>query len=61
MVELAQVSRASFYRFDKEAEALPDPDIDLRDTIQRLALEWPSYGWRRITAEAGASGPESES
>jgi hypothetical protein len=39
MVELAQVSRASFYRFDKEAEALPDPDIDLRDTIQRLALE----------------------
>ncbi len=51
MVELAQVSRASFYRFGDEAEAGPDPDMDLRDAIQRIALEWPSYGWRRITAE----------
>jgi hypothetical protein len=53
MVERAQGSRASFYRFDKEAEALPDPDMDLRDSIQRVALEWPSYGWRRITTESG--------
>jgi putative transposase len=51
MVDLAQVSRASFYRFDNETESGPDPDMDLRDGIQRIALEWPSYGWRRITAE----------
>jgi putative transposase len=51
MVEMAQVSRASFYRFDNETESGPDPDMDLRDSIQRIALEWPSYGWRRITAE----------
>jgi putative transposase len=51
MAELAQVSRASFYRFDGEREAGPDPDMDLRDTIQRIALEWPSYGWRRVTIE----------
>jgi putative transposase len=51
MVELTQVSRASFYRFDKEEETRPDPDLDLRDAIQRVALEWPSYGRRRITAE----------
>jgi putative transposase len=51
MVELAQVSRASFYRFDNATESGPDPDMDLRDAIQRIALEWPSYGWRRITAE----------
>jgi transposase InsO family protein len=25
--------------------------MDLRDEIQRIALEWPCYGWRRITAE----------
>jgi transposase InsO family protein len=25
--------------------------MDLRDTIQRIALEWPSYGWRRVTIE----------
>jgi putative transposase len=50
MVELARVSRASFYRFDGVAEDGPDPDMDLRDAIQRIALEWPSYGRRRITA-----------
>jgi transposase InsO family protein len=51
MVKLAGVSRASFYRFAGEAEPGPDPDMDLRDTIQRIALEWPSYGRPRITAE----------
>jgi putative transposase len=49
MVELARVSRASFYRFDEDTK--PDPDMDLRDAIQRIALEWPSYGRPRITAE----------
>lgn len=51
MAELTQVNRAGFYRFDKEAETRLDPDLDLRDAIQRIALEWPSYGRRRITAE----------
>ncbi len=50
MVELARVSRASFYRFNENA-AKPDPDMDLRDVIQRIALEWPNYGRPRITAE----------
>ena len=49
MVELARVSRASFYRFNENAK--PDPDMDLRDAIQRIALEWPSYGRPRVTAE----------
>jgi len=49
MVELARVSRASFYRFSEAAR--PDRDMDLRDAIQRIALEWPSYGRPRITAE----------
>lgn len=51
MTELAQVSRASFYRFDADAKAGPDSDMDLRDAIQKVALEMPSYGRRRITAE----------
>jgi transposase InsO family protein len=50
MVELGGVSRASFYRFDEEGPARPDADMDLRDAIQRIALEWPSYGRPRITA-----------
>jgi transposase InsO family protein len=51
MVKLAGVSRASFYRFAGEAGPGPGPDMDLRDAIQRIALEWPSYGRPRITAE----------
>ena len=50
MVELGGVSRASYYRFGEHGPAGPDPDMDLRDAIQRIALEWPSYGRPRITA-----------
>lgn len=50
MVKLAGVSRASFYRFVEDGPAGPDRDMNLRDAIQRIALEWPSYGRPRITA-----------
>ena len=51
MLELGRVSRSSFYRFDAEAAPRADADMDLRDAIQRIAVEMPSYGRRRITAE----------
>ncbi len=51
MVKLAGVSRASYYRFGENTEARPDPDMDLRDAIQRIALEWAVYGRRRMTKE----------
>jgi len=51
MVELSRVSRSGFYRFGDTAEPGLDPHMDLRDTIQRIALAWPSYGRPRITAE----------
>jgi putative transposase len=51
MVELSQLSRASFYRQQSAAPPGPDPDLNLRDAIQRIALEFPSYGRPRITAE----------
>ena len=50
MCELGQVSRAGWYR----QGATPQPadrDLELRDEIQKIALEWPAYGSRRITAE----------
>jgi putative transposase len=50
MVKLGKVSRSGFYRFD-DAEPDPDRDMDLRDAIQKIALEWPSYGRPRITKE----------
>ena len=43
MVELGRVSRSSFYRFDGEAEAVRNQGMDLRDALQRIALEMPSY------------------
>src|SRR5207248_10627600 len=46
MVKLAQVSRASYYRFDEEASAYQDPDMDLRDAIQRIDSNGPATGGR---------------
>jgi putative transposase len=51
MTKLGQVSRASFYRFDENTASDGEADMDLRDAIQRIALEWPSYRRRRITQE----------
>jgi transposase InsO family protein len=50
LCRLAGVSRAGFYRWRCEPNN-SDPDLELRDQIQRIALEYPCYGWRRITAE----------
>ena len=47
---LAEVSRAGFYRWKSEAPAA-DPDMDLRDEIQCIALEFSYYGSRRIARE----------
>lgn len=50
MVELGRVSRSGFYRFEEDGVERPDRDMELRDAIHRIALEWPSYGRPRITA-----------
>jgi transposase InsO family protein len=50
LFETLALSRATHYRH--LADRLPPaPDMELRDHIQRLALQWPQYGYRRITAE----------
>src|SRR5918996_4770196 len=51
MVKLSRVSRSGFYRFGGDAKPGQATDMDWRDTIQRIALQWPSYGRPRITAE----------
>jgi transposase InsO family protein len=50
MLKLGRVSRSGFYRFD-DGEPGPDPNMELRDAIQKIAVEWPSYGRPRITEE----------
>jgi putative transposase len=50
MGALARVSRAWFYRHPpRPSEA--DRDMALRDALQRIALEFPSYGWPRMTVD----------
>jgi putative transposase len=50
MCTLAGVSRAGFHHFPPDS-AGADPDLGLRDAIQRFALEFPSYGWPRMAEE----------
>src|SRR5438034_2256894 len=50
MCELGKVSRASLYRFESD-EKPSAGDLDLRDAIQRIALEFPCYGRPRMTEE----------
>ena len=57
MCTLAEVSRAGYYRF-LTTPAAGDKDMDLRDAMQRIALEFPSYGRPRITAELHRRGWE---
>jgi transposase InsO family protein len=57
MCELADVSRAGFYCW-RHAPPAKDRDMELRNEIQRIALEWPCYGWRRVAAELRRRGWE---
>jgi putative transposase len=50
MCRQAGVSRAGFYRWRHAPKAV-DADLGLCDQIQRITLESPCYGWRRVTAE----------
>jgi len=55
MCEVAGFNRAGYYRFLDPEKPAP-ADMDLRDEMQKIALEWPSYGSRRITHELKARG-----
>lgn len=57
MCDVAGFSRAGYYRFlDPEKPAAAD--MDVRDQIQKIALESPCYGSRRIAKELKARGWE---
>ena len=58
MCEVAGFSRAGYYRSLDPEQPVPAADMELRDQVQKIALEWPSYGSRRITAELKARGWE---
>jgi transposase InsO family protein len=48
LCRLVGVSR-SWYYAHPTADALVERDLDLRDAIERVTLEFPGYGYRRVT------------
>jgi transposase InsO family protein len=58
MCILAAVSRAGYYRFLSPDADTSDGDSQLRDAIQREAIESRHYGYRRITRALQAQGWE---
>lgn len=58
LCKAAGLSRATYYRLRQRldadgfiAEVEAERDIEPRGLIHEIALEWPSYGYRRITEE----------
>jgi len=57
--QLLQVNRSSYYRWVSQQGQQPmgsAQDLALRDKIQRIAVEFPRYGYRRITIELKRQG-----
>ena len=50
LCQMTGLSRASFYRSRTPRQASP-VEMEIRDELQKTAVEWPAYGYRRITAE----------
>lgn len=57
MCAMAGVSRAGYYRGQVEPTVEAEA-MGLRDAIQKIAVEWPSYGSRRMTEELRGKGWE---
>ena len=55
LCRLVGVSR-SWYYAHPSAEALAERDLDLRDAIERVTLDFPGYGYRRVTHALARSG-----
>jgi putative transposase len=49
--EMLGVARSSYY-YESESR----DDVDLRQAVEELAGQWPTYGYRRITAELRRAG-----
>jgi putative transposase len=50
LCQMTGLNRAGFYRWRMPRQATP-VDMEIRDQMQKVALESPAYGYRRITSE----------
>jgi putative transposase len=57
LCQAAGVSRAGYYRFLRRPQG-KEGDMGLRSHIQRIALQWPAYGYRRVQVELRKQGWE---
>ena len=55
LCQMTGISRASYYRWRVPPPSIP-VEMELRDAMQQVALEFPAYGYRRITRELNRRG-----
>ena len=55
LCQMTGLNRAGFYRWRLPRLATPI-EMELRDQMQKTALKWPAYGYRRITHELQKQG-----
>lgn len=55
LCKITGLSRASYYRWLAPARSIP-AEMEIRDQMQQIALQWPAYGYRRITVELNRRG-----
>ena len=48
--QMTGLNRAGFYRSRRPRHASP-VETEIRDEMQKIAVEFPAYGYRRMTAE----------
>lgn len=54
---LLEASRSGYYKWlQRPVFSENDPDVDVREEIQNIAVEFPGYGYRRVTVELGRRG-----
>jgi putative transposase len=57
LCQMTGLSRAGYYRWGVPKPRFP-VEMEFRDALQKIALESPAYGYRRITAELNRRGFE---
>jgi len=55
LCQMTGISRAGYYRWRMPPPTFP-VEMELRDQMQQVALEFPAYGYRRITFELNRRG-----
>ena len=53
---MIELSRSTYYYKSRSQEAKLEEDVKLRDRIERIVVEFPGYGYRRVTHELHRQG-----